>query len=162
MRAAVLTISDGCFHGQREDVSGSALAEILTQNQWDVAIRDVVPDELDPIQEKVRDLSERPGVDLIVTTGGTGLSPRDVTPEAIRPLLEKEATGMAELMRLRGAQITDRAALSRSLAGVRLGTLILALPGSRKGATQSLEAVLSLLPHAVDLIQGRTAHEPSR
>ena len=80
MRAAVLTISDGCFHGQREDVSGSALAEILTQNQWDVAIRDVVPDELDPIQEKVRDLSERPGVDLIVTTGGTGLSPRDVTP----------------------------------------------------------------------------------
>ena len=162
MRAAVITISDGCFHGQREDVSGSALADLLTRNQWDVASCDVLPDELDLIQEKIRELSERPGLDLIVTTGGTGLSPRDVTPEAIRPLLEKEAPGMAELMRLRGVQVTDRAALSRSLAGLRHGTLILALPGSRKGATQSLQAVLALLPHAVDLIQGRTAHEPSR
>lgn len=161
MRAAVITISDGCFHGKRENLSGSALLEILSRNEWEISRTHIVPDEFDQIQEKIRDLSADPGVDLIVTTGGTGLAPRDVTPETIRPLLEKEAPGLAELMRLRGIEFTDRAALSRSIAGVRQETLILALPGSRKGATQSLEAVLSLLPHAVDLIQGRTTHKPS-
>jgi molybdenum cofactor synthesis domain-containing protein len=97
-------------------------------------------------------------MDLIVTTGGTGLAPRDVTPEAIRPLLEKEIAGLPELMRLRGLESTDFAALSRSLAGTRGATLILSLPGSPKGATQSLQAVLNILPHAVDILHGKTAH----
>ena len=158
MKAAVVTISDGCFHGRREDVSGQALSQLLSQNQWEVIATRIVPDEIPLIREQLLLLSKAREIQLIVTTGGTGLSPRDNTPEAIRPLLEKEVEGLAELMRLRGLQATDFAALSRSLAGVRNQTLILSLPGSPKGSTESLEAVLKLLPHAVDLIQGRTAH----
>lgn len=158
MKAAVITISDGCFHGQKEDASGRALCEILSQNQWEVVATRIVPDEIPLIREQLLHFSEQPEIHLIVTTGGTGLSPRDNTPEAIRPLLEKEVEGVAELMRLRGLESTDFAALSRSLAGVRNSTLILSLPGSPKGSTQSLQAVLKLLPHTVDLIQGRTGH----
>ncbi len=158
MKAAVITISDGCFHGQKEDVSGRALCEILSQNQWEVAAAQIVPDEIPSIRKQLLDLCEQAEIHLIVTTGGTGLSPRDNTPEAIRPLLEKEVEGLAELMRLRGLESTEFAALSRSLAGVRNSTLILSLPGSPKGSTQSLQAVLKLLPHTVDIIQGRTGH----
>ena len=156
-KAALLTISDGCFHGQREDLSGEALSELLIQHGWSVDTRQIVPDEIERIRTEIVELSDQP-LDLVVTTGGTGLGPRDVTPEAIRPLLEKEAEGLAELMRLRGLEKTDFAALSRSLAGVRKETLILALPGSPKGATESLEAVMKLLAHTIDLIQGRTKH----
>ena len=158
MKAAVITISDGCFHGRKEDVSGEALCEILSRTQWEVVATRIVADEIPAIREQLLELSEQPEIHLIVTTGGTGISPRDKTPEAIRPLLEKEVEGLSELMRLRGLESTDFAALSRSLAGVRKGTLILSLPGSPKGSTQSLQAVLKLLPHAVDLIQGRTDH----
>ncbi len=157
MKAVVVTISDGCYHGQREDLSGEALSELLTQHGWSVDSRRIVPDEIDRIRAQIVELSDQT-LNLIVTTGGTGLGPRDVTPEAIRPVLEKEAEGLAELMRLRGLEKTDFAALSRSLAGVRKETLILALPGSPKGATESLAAVLKLLTHAIDLIQGRTKH----
>ena len=157
MKAAVVTISDGCYHGQREDLSGEALSELLTQQGWSVDFRRIVPDEVERIRAQIVELSDQT-LNLVVTTGGTGLGPRDVTPEAIRPVLEKEAEGLAELMRLRGLEKTDFAALSRSLAGVRKETLILALPGSPKGATESLEAVIKLLTHAIDLIQGRTKH----
>ena len=156
-KAALLTISDGCFHGQREDLSGEALSELLIEHGWSVDTRRIVPDEIERIRTEIVELSDQP-LNLVVTTGGTGLGPRDVTPEAIRPLLEKEAEGLAELMRLRGLEKTDFAALSRSLAGVRKETLILALPGSPKGATESLEAVMKLLAHTIDLIQGRTKH----
>lgn len=159
MRAAVITISDGCYHKKREDSSGHALAEILSENQWSVAVTRILPDELTMIQDQIRNLTQNSQkIDLIVTTGGTGLGPRDVTPEAIRPLLEKEVRGLAELMRLRGMESTPLAALSRSVAGTRNRTLILSLPGSPTGATQSLQAVLKVLPHAVDLLQGRTTH----
>ena len=159
MKAAVITISDGCYHKKREDTSGQKLSQILTENQWEVVSTHIVPDELSRIQEEILELSQDAEIDLIVTTGGTGLAPRDVTPEAIRPLLEKEIDGLPELMRLRGLESTDFAALSRSLAGARGETLILSLPGSPKGATQSLQAVLNILPHAVDILHGRTAHD---
>jgi len=158
MKVAVITISDGCYHKKREDTSGQKLSQMLTENQWEVVSTHIVPDELSRIQEQVLELTQDAEIDLIVTTGGTGLAPRDVTPEAIRPLLEKEIAGLPELMRLRGLESTDFAALSRSLAGTRGETLILSLPGSPKGATQSLQAVLKILPHAVDILHGRTAH----
>lgn len=158
MKATVITISDGCYHQKREDTSGQKLSEMLTENQWEVVSTHIVPDELSRIQEQVRDLSRDAQIDLIVTTGGTGLAPRDVTPEAIRPLLEKEIAGLPELMRLRGLQSTDFAVLSRSLAGTREETLILSVPGSPKGAAQSLQAVLEILPHAVDILHGKTDH----
>ncbi len=157
IKAAVVTISDGCYHGQREDLSGDALSEQLAERGWSVVKRSIVPDDVQEISTQIVELSDQ-HLNLIVTTGGTGLSPRDVTPEAIRPLLDREADGLAELMRLRGLEKTDFAALSRSLAGTRNETLILALPGSPKGATESLDAVMKLLPHAIDLIQGRTQH----
>ena len=159
MKVAVITISDGCYHKKREDTSGQKLSQVLTENQWEVVSTHIVPDELSLIQEKILDLSQDSQIDLVVTTGGTGLAPRDVTPEAIRPLLEKELEGLPELMRLRGLESTDFAALSRSLAGARGETLILSLPGSLKGAAQSLLAVLKILPHAVDILHGKTTHD---
>ena len=157
MKAVVLTISDGCYHEKREDTSGKILRQLLVEKKWDVTETRIVPDDIPKIQKEILEFSEQE-YDLIVTTGGTGLGPRDVTPEAIGPLLEREVLGLGELMRFRGIQVTDFAALSRSLAGVRNQTLILSLPGSPKGASESLIAVIKVLPHAVDLLHGRTKH----
>ena len=159
MKAAVLTISDGCYHKKREDTSGQKLSQMLTENQWEVVSTHIVPDELAHIQEQILELSQNAENVLTVTKGGTGLAPREVDAEAIRHLWEKGIAGLTELMRLRGQESTDFAALSRSLAGTRGETLILSLPGSPKGATQSLKAVLNILPHAVDILHGRTTHE---
>ena len=157
MKAAVITVSDSCASGAREDVSGPSLARLLSGDGWEVAGIAVIPDEMEAIRREVKKLVAE-AVGLILLTGGTGISPRDVTPEAVRPILDKEIPGLGELMGLRGLEQTEKAALSRSFAGCIGTSLILCLPGSTKGATQSLAAVLGLLPHAIELLEGKTGH----
>jgi molybdenum cofactor synthesis domain-containing protein len=159
-RAAVVTVSDGVSSGVREDASGRALAALLAEHGFDVERHEVVPDERDVISSLLVDLSTA-GLALVVTTGGTGLGPRDVTPEATRDVIDREAPGLAEAMRAAGRASTPFAALSREVAGSRGSTLIVNLPGSERGATESLSAILPVLPHALDLLAGETAHGPS-
>jgi molybdopterin adenylyltransferase len=154
MRAVVLTISDSSFAGNREDLSGPAVAEALRARGWEVAAVRVLPDEAAQIQRALQELAEDPGINAAFTTGGTGVAPRDVTPEATRRAIEREIPGLAELMRSEGLKRTRRAALARGLVGVRKSLLIVNLPGSPKGAIESLEAIADLLPHTVALIRG--------
>jgi len=156
-KAHVVTISDGAFHGRREDASGLSLVSLLSRNGFEVDGPEIVPDDLERIREAVMTAVER-GVDLVVATGGTGLGPRDVTPQAISSLIDYEVPGLGEAMRRAGAESTPMAALSRSMAGVRKRTLIISVPGSPKGATESLEAVVPVLEHAIHLLHGDTAH----
>jgi len=155
--AQVITVSDGAFHGQREDASGAALVKLLSRNGFEVDGPRVVPDEVERIREAVITAVER-GVDLVVATGGTGLGPRDVTPQAISTLIDYEVPGIGEAMRRAGAGSTPMALLSRSMAGVRKRTLIISVPGSPKGATESLEAVMPVIGHAIQVLHGDTTH----
>jgi molybdopterin adenylyltransferase len=156
MPAAVLTVSDSCSRGERVDLSGPAVAEALGRRNFQVVVRSVVADERTAIQEKLIELCR--SARLVVTTGGTGIAPRDVTPEAASAVCDRLVEGVAEQMRLHGTRKTPFAALSRAVCGVRGTSLILNLPGSPAGAVESLEAVIDLLPHALELIAGRTAH----
>jgi molybdenum cofactor synthesis domain-containing protein len=156
-KAQVVTISDGAFHGRREDASGAALVKLLSRDGFEVDGPQVVPDEVERIREAVMTAVER-GVDLVVATGGTGLGPRDVTPQAISTLIDYEVPGIGEAMRRAGASSTPMALLSRSMAGVRKRTLIISVPGSPKGATESLEAVMPVVGHAIQLLHGDTTH----
>ena len=156
--AAVLTISDSAASGAREDVSGPKLRERLTGLGWAIAAHDVVPDEISIIAARVGAFAALEPVSLVVTTGGTGVSARDVTPEAVRPILEREIPGFGELMRSEGLKKTPLAPLSRSFAGTVGTTLILCLPGSPKGAVESLDAVAHLIPHVAALLRGHTEH----
>jgi molybdopterin adenylyltransferase len=155
--AAVLTVSDSCSRGEKVDLSGPAVAEALGRRNFQVVLRSVVADERIAIQEKLTELCR--SARLVVTTGGTGVAPRDVTPEATVAVCDRLVEGMAEQMRLQGMRKTRFAALSRAVCGVRGTSLILNLPGNPAGAVESLEAVLDLLPHALELIVGNTEHE---
>jgi molybdenum cofactor synthesis domain-containing protein len=151
MQVLVLTISDSASSGKREDLSGPEAKRILEEAGFDVAAIEVLPDDRATIESRLRRACEQ-GFRLVVTSGGTGLSPRDVTPEATEAVLEKAAPGIAELMRLESFKATPRAALSRAVAGVRQSTLIINLPGSVKGVRECLTAVRPILGHALDTI----------
>jgi molybdenum cofactor synthesis domain-containing protein len=150
--ACVLTLSDRGSKGEREDLSGPAIEEALKKIGGAVRHYEVLPDEKELIKEKLMHYSGM--VDLILTTGGTGLSPRDVAPDATLEVIEREIPGMAETMRLEGLRKTRRSMLSRAVAGVRGGTLIINLPGSPRAVTENLEAVLEVIPHAIEKIKG--------
>ena len=156
-KAHVITVSDGVTAGTREDVSGPALQNLLRQAGLQVSDPEVVPDTHERITDAIV-AAVVGGADLVVTTGGTGLGPRDVTPQATSMLIDYEVPGLSELMRSVGAVKTPMAVLSRGVAGVRGHTLILNVPGSMKGATESLEAVMPVLGHAIQLLHGNTRH----
>jgi len=158
IRVAILTISDSVAAGTREDQSGAKLREQAHSMGWTTQASEVVPDEADQIAAVLRKWADSGHVSLILTTGGTGVAPRDVTPEATASVIDRSIPGLAELMRLEGLKSTPFAALSRGLAGVRRHCLIVNLPGSPKGAVESFDAIAKLVPHIVDLLEGRTAH----
>jgi molybdopterin adenylyltransferase len=151
-----MTISDSASRGEREDTSGPTARQELERLGCEVIEVHVIPDETERIKESLLNCCQSNDTDLVVTAGGTGLSPRDVTPEATAAVVEKEVPGMAELMRLEGMKSTPRAALSRALVGVRNQTLIINLPGSVKGVRESLGAIAPVLSHALEVISGNT------
>jgi molybdenum cofactor synthesis domain-containing protein len=160
--AAVLTISDSVSAGARTDRSGPAVRERLEQLGWSVSVVETIADETDLISSRLATLADGGQVAAIFTTGGTGVARRDVTPEATRAVLDREIPGFGELMRSRGREFTPLASLSRSLAGTRGRVLIVNLPGSPKGAVQSLDAIVELVPHVLELLRGRTEHASAR
>lgn len=154
----IVTVSDSCANGTREDVSGPAIAAHCATLGWTVVRTAVVPDEEAAIAAVLREWADLHTLPLILTTGGTGIARRDVTPEATRSSIQREIPGLPEMMRMAGLQHTRRAALARGIAGCRGKTLIINLPGSPAGALQSLEAIQDLIPHATDLLKGKTEH----
>ncbi|MBK9315966.1 MAG: MogA/MoaB family molybdenum cofactor biosynthesis protein [Acidobacteria bacterium] len=152
VKAVILTISDSASRGERVDLSGPSVAEELKAIRSEVVTIEVLPDDRSQIADRIRYYADNGLANLIVTTGGTGFSPRDLTPEATRDVIEREAPGLAELMRAESMKITPLAALSRAVCGIRGRALIINLPGSVRGARENLAAVVRTLPHAIDLL----------
>lgn len=153
-RAAVMTVSDSVAQGTRQDISGPAVAAVLKESGWEVRSSEVVPDDFNLLRERLEALSSDVDVDAIFTTGGTGLGPRDRTPEATTSVMERSIAGLAELMRREGLKKTPLAALSRGVVGVKGKTLLVNLPGAPEGAEDSLRAIVKIIPHAVDVVRG--------
>lgn len=159
LRVGILTVSDRSARGERPDASGPALAQHLTASGWQLTRQQIVADELEEISRVLVDWAESGEMDVILTTGGTGFSPRDVTPEATRRVVERNAPGLAEAMRAASLLVTPHAMLSRAETGIRLRTLIVNLPGSPRGALENLQVILPVLPHAVELLREETGAE---
>ncbi len=154
IEVAVLTSSDRCSKGESEDVSGKLVSEMVKTIGGHTAAYDVVPDEIPAIKEKLLHYCDTLKVNVVITTGGTGFSLRDVTPEATARVIEKNIPGLPELMRAKGLKKTKKAALSRGICGIRGNTIIINLPGSPKAVKESLEAVLDLIPHSLEMLGG--------
>ena len=156
--AAVITVSDACSRGEREDTSGAALTQLLNDLGATIVERRILSDDLEPLVQTLRELADRNDVNLIITTGGTGLGPRDNTPEATRRVIEREAPGIAEAIRAESLKVTPMAMISRGVCGARSGTLIINLPGSPKAVKESFAVIAPVLSHALDLLAGKTSH----
>ena len=158
INAVVITASDACARGEREDASGATLVQLLTGIGAEIVATKILSDDLDPLVQAFKDFADRDDVNLIITTGGTGLGPRDNTPEATQRVIEREAPGSAEAIRAESLKATPMAMLSRAVCGVRSGTLIVNLPGSPKAVKESFAVIAPVLPHALDLLAGQTTH----
>ena len=154
LRVAIITVSDKGHRGEREDRSGKYIMQYFKEKGWEIADYEIVPDEKDMISKKLKSISDNEKADLILTTGGTGFSPRDVTPEATDGVIEKKVPGFSEIIRIGGQKKTPRAILSRGVSGIRKKTLIINLPGSIKGVKDSLELIYRPLPHGIDILTG--------
>jgi molybdenum cofactor synthesis domain-containing protein len=153
IRFGILTLSDRSARGERDDVSGPALVRLIEAENWTVARQSLLPDDESAIRAILSEWADSGEIDVILTTGGTGFAPRDVTPEATRAVIDREAPGLAEAMRAASLKITPHAMLSRVVAGIRKKTLMINLPGSPKGAAENLQVVIPVLPHAVQLLR---------
>ncbi|MDX6404548.1 MAG: hypothetical protein QOH70_2003 [Blastocatellia bacterium] len=158
IRAVVITSSDACSAGEREDTSGETLVQLLTDLGAEIVAKEIINDDLEPLAAKLIAYSDRRDVNLIVTTGGTGFGPRDNAPEATRNVIEREAPGLPEAMRIGTLKQTPMAMISRGVCGIRSGTLIVNLPGSPKAVRESFEIIRPVLSHAVALLEGSTSH----
>ena len=154
IRAVVITVSDRCARGEQSDESGAVLVELLKEMGAEIVATEVLSDDLEPLSERLRNFADRADVNLIVTTGGTGFSPRDNTPEATRAVIEREAPGLSEAMRLETRKQTPLAIVSRGVCGLRSGTLIINLPGSPKGVSESFGVIKPVLSHAIAQLAG--------
>ena len=159
IRVAILTVSDSCAQGTREDISGPTIQEMLPRKLFEMSEKRILPDDREAVAAELRRLADGEAVDLILTTGGTGLGPRDVTPEATISVCERMVPGFGEVMRIQGLTLTANAVLSRAVAGIRGRTLIINLPGSVKAVRECLGLILNFLPHAVEMLRGG-GHEP--
>jgi len=154
IKVAILTVSDSCSQNKREDISGQTIKDMLASDRFEICEYKIVPDEIEDIKKELIHFADRLKTDIVLTTGGTGLGPRDVTPEATSDVCQKMVPGLAEAMRSEGLKKTKNAMLSRGVAGICGNTLIINLPGSPKAVKESLQIVLDVLPHAVDMMRG--------
>jgi molybdopterin adenylyltransferase len=154
IRVAILTVSDSCSQGEREDISGQTIKNMLQKDGFEICRKKIVADDREKIVNELKHFSDKADIDVVFTTGGTGLGARDVTPEATASVCERIIPGLGEIMRAEGLKKTKNAILSRGIAGICSRTLVINLPGSPRGVKESLEIILDVLPHAVDMMHG--------